>query len=80
MTFGDLPPSLRPLRITSLRDGETYDSWLCKQCGGVIALAKRSARSDPMDMPNGEIRLLCRSCNSEQGYEIHARRVRRYPW
>lgn len=72
--------SVKPLVWSSLQNGETYDSWLRRDCGGVIALAPRARRADRHDMPDAEISLTCPYCRTEARYTDQGRRVRRFPW
>ena len=68
-----LPPS-------ALAVGETYDSWLCEPCGGLIALAPREPSADPLDLPDALVCLTCPHCLSQRSCTMHGRRVRKYPW
>jgi hypothetical protein len=73
LSISALPPSALAL-------GETYDSWLCEECGGVIALAPRAPSADPLDLPDALVCLTCPHCLSQRNYTMHGRRVRKYPW
>ena len=73
-------PTIAPVRAHELVDGETYDSWICASCESVIALARRSPDSDPRDLPDAVVIVICRSCQANRPYRMHDRRVRRYPW
>jgi hypothetical protein len=71
---------IQPLDRHELKAGETYDSWRCQVCQGVIALAPRVPEADPFDLPDGIVLLKCPQCGSERHYAMHERCVRRYPW
>src|SRR5579862_9718273 len=73
-------PSLDALREDELEVGETYDSWLCASCNSVIAIARRALESDPFDLPDARITVVCLNCEAAGAYHMHQRRVRRYPW
>jgi hypothetical protein len=73
-------PTFHALRADELAHGETYDSWLCAACGGVIALAPRAPAGDPFDLPDAVIYLRCLDCEASRPYQMHQRHVRRYPW
>ena len=73
-------PTIAPLGAHELVDGESYDSWICAACETVIALARRSPQSDPRDLPDAVVNVICRNCQARRPYRMHDRRVRRYPW
>lgn len=72
--------SISALPAGALAVGETYDSWLCEACGGVIALAPREPGADPRDLPDALVCLSCPHCLLQRNYTMHGRRVRKYPW
>ena len=73
-------PTIAPVGAYDLVDGETYDSWICASCENVIALARRSPESDPRDLPDALVIVICRRCQARLPYRMHDRRVRQYPW
>lgn len=73
-------PTVEALREDELAVGETYDSWLCASCNCVIAIARRAPDSDPRDLPDAAISVICLTCEAAGAYRMHQRRVRRYPW
>ena len=74
------PPIIKPMGVEQLTVGETYDSWLCASCQEVIALAPRDPMSDPFDLPDGVVKVICSYCQAIRPYSMRARHVRRYPW
>jgi hypothetical protein len=73
-------PTFEPLGEDELAVGESYDSWLCASCNGVIAIARRAPDGDPFDLPDAVINIICLHCEAARPYHMHERRVRRYPW
>ena len=73
-------PTIAAVGAHELVDGESYDSWICASCESVIALARRSPHSDPRDLPDAVVIVICRNCRAHRPYRMHDRRVRRYPW
>lgn len=81
MNDSHLPaPLIEPIAVADLLYGESYDTWLCKSCRNVIALAPREPWSDPFDMPPGIVTIPCPHCHARNTYEMQERAVRRYPW
>lgn len=81
--MSDLPtsvPTIAPVEADELVDGESCDSWICASCESVIALARRSPQSDPRDLSDAVVIVICRNCRAHRPYRMHDRRVRRYPW
>jgi hypothetical protein len=73
-------PTIEALRDDELAAGESYDSWLCACCDSVVAIARRAPDSDPFDLPDAVINIICLNCEAARPYHMHQRRVRRYPW
>lgn len=73
-------PTIEAVKANELTAGETYDSWICASCQSVIALAPRAPESDPRDLPDAVVRVICPRCRAVRPYTMHERRVRRYPW
>ena len=72
--------TIAPVRAYELVEGETYDSWICASCENVIALGRRSPESDPRDLPDAVVIVICQRCQARLPYRMHDRRVRQYPW
>jgi hypothetical protein len=72
-------PTFEALRDDELAVGETYDSWMCVSCDSVVAIAQRAPDSDPFDLPDAVINIICLHCEATRSYHMHQRRVRRYP-
>jgi hypothetical protein len=77
---GAADPRFEALRHEELTDDESYDSWLCSACNGVIAIARRAPEGDPFDLPEAVIYIACLDCEALRPYHVHQRRVRRCPW
>jgi hypothetical protein len=73
-------PTFEALREDELSVGETYDSWLCASCDSVIAMARRAPDSDPSELPEALINIICLHCEATRSYRMHQRAMRRYPW
>jgi hypothetical protein len=73
-------PTFEALRDDELAVDASYDSWLCACCDSVVAIARRAPDSDPCDLPDAVINIICPNCEAARPYHRHSRRVRRYPW
>lgn len=72
--------ALSPMPTADLEAGGYYDTWVCEACLTIIAVAPRTPRADPQDMPDALISVECPCCGKKSDYSMHARRVRRFPW